>query len=246
MRTGRLFGGLVADIKRKSKFYISDFRDALHMQSLAAIIYIYLATITKAITFGGFLSDITNQQQGVLEAFLGHALAGGVFCLFGGQPLTVLGCTGPVLIFEKILVDQCEVWELEYMTMRLWIGLWSSFFCVLIVAFDMSSFVRYFTRFTEESFAALVGIIFIFESLKKLYGMSSDYPVHLHYQVSHAAYAEEYCHCIQPDEDIAEAKYQNATQFGDQFEDVFHRTNDSMTTYKDVPWELLTLSECKM
>ena len=60
MRTGRLFGGLVADIKRKSKFYISDFRDALHMQSLAAIIYIYLATITKAITFGGFLSDITG------------------------------------------------------------------------------------------------------------------------------------------------------------------------------------------
>ena len=23
-------------------------------------------------------------------------IAGGVFCLFGGQPLTVLGCTGPV------------------------------------------------------------------------------------------------------------------------------------------------------
>ena len=91
MRTGRLFGGLIADIKRKSKFYISDFRDALHMQSLAAIIYIYLATITKAITFGGFLSDITGGMQGVLESFLGHALAGGVFCLFGGQPLTVLG-----------------------------------------------------------------------------------------------------------------------------------------------------------
>ena len=90
MRTGRLFGGLIADIKRKAKFFASDFRDALHMQSLAAIIYIYLATITKAITFGGFLSDITGGMQGVLEAFLGHALAGGVFCLFGGQPLTGL------------------------------------------------------------------------------------------------------------------------------------------------------------
>ena len=28
---------------------------------------------------------------------------------------------------------------------------------------------RYFTRFTEEAFAALVGIIFIVESLKKLF-----------------------------------------------------------------------------
>ena len=31
-----------------------------------------------------------------MESFLGHMIAGGVFCLFGGQPLTVLGCTGPV------------------------------------------------------------------------------------------------------------------------------------------------------
>ena len=71
MRTGKIFGGLIADIKRKKKWFVSDFRDALHMQTLAAIIYIYLATITKAITFGGFLSDITSDKQGVLEAFLG-------------------------------------------------------------------------------------------------------------------------------------------------------------------------------
>ena len=106
--TGRPFGGLVLDVRRKAPFFASDFRDALHMQAVASVIYIYLATITKAITFGGFLGDITRGAQGVLESFLGHALAGGVFCLFGGQPLTVLGCTGPVLIFEKILVDFSE------------------------------------------------------------------------------------------------------------------------------------------
>lgn len=105
MRTGKLFGGLILDIKRKCPWYLSDFRDAFHIQTIASIIYIYLATITKAITFGGFLGDITDGLQGVLESFLGHALAGGLFCLLGGQPLTVLGCTGPVLIFEKILVD---------------------------------------------------------------------------------------------------------------------------------------------
>jgi hypothetical protein len=31
---------------------------------------------------------------------------------------------------------------------------------------------RYFTRFTEEAFAALVGIIFVVESMKKLYSRS--------------------------------------------------------------------------
>ena len=138
-RTGRIFGGLVADVKRKLPWYKSDFTDAFAAQTVASIIYIYLATVTKAITFGGFLGDITDGVQGVLEAFLGHALAGGFFCLLGGQPLTVLGCTGPVLIFEKILVDSCANFELDYMTFRLWIGLWSVLFCLVIVATDAFS-----------------------------------------------------------------------------------------------------------
>ena len=32
-----------------------------------------------------------------------------------------------------------------------------------IVAFDLSALVRYITRFTEESFAVLISLIFIFE-----------------------------------------------------------------------------------
>ena len=33
------------------------------IKTLASIIYIYLATVTKAITFGGFLGDITDGLQ---------------------------------------------------------------------------------------------------------------------------------------------------------------------------------------
>ena len=61
--TGRLFGGLVKDIKRKLPWYASDFTDAIHVQTLASVLYIYLATVTKAITFGGFLGDITDGLQ---------------------------------------------------------------------------------------------------------------------------------------------------------------------------------------
>ena len=110
--TGRFCGGLLADLRRKAPWFLSDFTDGIHPQTLSSIMYIYLATVTKAITFGGFLGEITDglqvfrlqkwqnvinlYRQGVMESFLGHMIAGGVFCLFGGQPLTVLGCTGPV------------------------------------------------------------------------------------------------------------------------------------------------------
>lgn len=44
-------------------------------------------------------------SQGVMESFLGTAMAGSMFCLFAGQPLIILSSTGPILIFEKLLFD---------------------------------------------------------------------------------------------------------------------------------------------
>lgn len=59
----RFCGGLVLDIKRKLPFFASDFYDALHIQSLSAILFIYLGTVTNAITFGGLLGDATDNMQ---------------------------------------------------------------------------------------------------------------------------------------------------------------------------------------
>lgn len=46
-----------------------------------------------------------------------------------------------------------------------------------MVAFDLSALVRYITRFTEESFAALIALIFMVESFKKLAMIVDYYPV---------------------------------------------------------------------
>ncbi|KTG46029.1 hypothetical protein cypCar_00002423 [Cyprinus carpio] len=104
-RTGKFCGGLILDIKRKAPFFFSDFYDALHIQSLSAILFIYLGTVTNAITFGGLLGDATENMQGVLESFLGTAVTGAVFCLLAGQPLIILSSTGPVLVFERLLFN---------------------------------------------------------------------------------------------------------------------------------------------
>ena len=62
------------------------------------------------------------------------------------------------------------------MPFRCWVGLWAALFLLIIVAFDLSALVRYITRFTEESFACLIAIIFIVESFKKLYAITEKYP----------------------------------------------------------------------
>lgn len=59
----RLFGGLIQDVKRKWKWYISDFTDAIHVQCFASFVYLFLATLTPNVTFGGLLGVATKQYM---------------------------------------------------------------------------------------------------------------------------------------------------------------------------------------
>nr|XP_014269035.1 electrogenic sodium bicarbonate cotransporter 1 isoform X2 [Maylandia zebra] len=180
-RTGKFCGGLILDVKRKLPFFASDFYDALNIQSLSAILFIYLGTVTNAITFGGLLGDATENMQGVLESFLGTALTGAVFCLLAGQPLTILSSTGPVLVFERLLFSFSKDNGFDYLEFRLWIGLWSAMFCLVLVATDASFLVQYFTRFTEEGFSALISFIFIYDAFKKMIKLAHYHPINTDY-----------------------------------------------------------------
>uniref|UniRef100_A0A674EES2 Anion exchange protein n=1 Tax=Salmo trutta TaxID=8032 RepID=A0A674EES2_SALTR len=179
-RTGRIFGGLVMDIKRKAPFYWSDIRDSLNLQCLASILFLYCACMSPVITFGGLLGEATKGNISAIESLFGASLTGVAFSLFAGQPLTILGSTGPVLVFEKILFKFCKDYGLSYLSLRTSIGLWTAFLCLVLVATDASSLVCYITRFTEEAFAALICIIFIYEALEKLFQLGEHYPVNMH------------------------------------------------------------------
>uniref|UniRef100_A0A671RTJ0 Anion exchange protein n=1 Tax=Sinocyclocheilus anshuiensis TaxID=1608454 RepID=A0A671RTJ0_9TELE len=184
-KTGKFCGGLILDVKRKAPFFFSDFYAALHIQSLSAILFIYLGTVTNAITFGGLLGDATENMQGVLESFLGTAVSGAIFCLLAGQPLIILSSTGPVLVFERLLFNFSRDHDFDYLEFRLWIGLWSAFFCLVLVATDASFLVQYFTRFTEEGFSSLISFIFIYDAFKKMLKLAHYYPINSDYKMDY-------------------------------------------------------------
>uniref|UniRef100_A0A8C9U2L2 Anion exchange protein n=1 Tax=Scleropages formosus TaxID=113540 RepID=A0A8C9U2L2_SCLFO len=194
--TGRFCGGLFLDIKRKLPWLLSDFYDAFHIQSISAVLFIYLGCITNAITFGGLLGDATDNYQGVMESFLGTALAGVVFCCFGGQPLIILSSTGPILIFEKLLYEFSKSNSIDYMELRLWIGLHSCFQCLVLVATDASYIIKYITRFTEEGFSSLISFIFISDAIKKMAGSFKYYPINRGYNPDYVTMYK--CDCQAP------------------------------------------------
>uniref|UniRef100_S4R7B4 Anion exchange protein n=1 Tax=Petromyzon marinus TaxID=7757 RepID=S4R7B4_PETMA len=240
-RTGRLFGGLFKDIKRKLPFFCSDIYDALSIQSLSATLFIYLATITNAITFGGLLGDATDNMQGVLESFLGTALSGAVFCLFAGQPLIILSSTGPVLVFERLLFNFSKENDFDYLEFRLWIGLWSAFMSLILVATDASYLVQYFTRFTEEGFSALISFIFIYDAIKKMLGLFNYYPINLDYKPDYITLYSCTCQAPDPVNYFVNGTLTVATTLGPN-DTIFSLSDQYFSVRPD--WSALSKKEC--
>ncbi|KAF7199606.1 solute carrier family 4 member 5 [Nothobranchius furzeri] len=195
--TGRFCGGLYLDIKRKLPWLPSDLYEGFHIQSISAVLFIYLGCITNAITFGGLLGDATDNYQGVMESFLGTALAGSVFCLFSGQPLIILSSTGPILIFEKLLYEFSKNNGIDYMELRLWIGIHSCLQCLILVASDASYIIKYMTRFTEEGFSSLISFIFISDAIKKMVSTFKYYPINTDFKPDYVTTYK--CECLAPD-----------------------------------------------
>ncbi|XP_028457622.1 electrogenic sodium bicarbonate cotransporter 4 isoform X4 [Perca flavescens] len=232
--TGRFAGGLWLDIKRKAPWICSDIYDGFHIQSISAVVFIYLGCITNAITFGGLLGDATDNYQGVMESFLGTALAGTVFCAFSGQPLIILSSTGPILIFEKLLYEFSKSNGIDYMELRLWIGIHSCLQCFLLVVTDASYIIKYMTRFTEEGFSSLISFIFISDAIKKMVGALKYYPINRGFKPD---YITSYkCECIAPDQASVLGFNVSAPLADDNMTLLFNLT--------DMDWSQLSKKEC--
>ncbi len=174
VRTGRFAGGVIADLKRRAPHYISDFTDGLHTKSIAASLFLFFACIAPAVAFGGLMHEMTGGQIGAMEMIVATAVGGVFYALTSGQPLTIMGGTGPLLIFTGVLYELAATLGVDFLPLYTWVGLWTALFTMLIALFDGSSLIRYCTRFTDEIFALLISMIFIVEALKDVYRVFSD------------------------------------------------------------------------
>lgn len=176
-RTGTFFGGLFQDIKRRGKFYMSDFYDGFNLHSLLASLFLYFALFATNIAFGGLLENKTEKFLGVTEVIISASICSIILGLFAGQPMMIIGATGPMLVFEQSIYDFCKQFDVEFLTWRCWIGFWVMIILFGVVALEGCFLIKYFTRFTEDIFELLISAIFIYEPIALLYKLFKKNPL---------------------------------------------------------------------
>ena len=170
--TGKIGGGLRLDLRRRAPLYISDWTDAFKAEnfqkSVSSILYLFIAALAPAITFGSRFLDGTKGQFGVLEMIMSSAISGVLFSSFAGQPLSILGATGPFLAYTMVVFEMAEAMDLEFMPFYFWVCMWCSLFTILVAIFDLCALMKHVTMFSEDIFAGLISLIFIIDGVSPM------------------------------------------------------------------------------
>ena len=162
--------GMKNDIVRRRKVYASDWTDGFKSlrKVIPAILFLYFACLSPAVSFGTIASGITQGSLGVVEFLLSAGLSGAIYALICGQPMAFIAPTGLTLAFISGLFRYCSVKNLPFFPVYSWVGMWTSFFFVTLGLGGSSQLIRYCTRFTDEIFNALLSLNFIYEAAASL------------------------------------------------------------------------------
>jgi hypothetical protein len=81
------------------------------------------SSILPALAFSLDMFAKTHSTYGVNEVLLSSVLAAVVFSLFAAQPLTIVGVTGPITVFNYTVFDIMAS-RTNYLSFMSWIGMY--------------------------------------------------------------------------------------------------------------------------
>ncbi|KAF2422764.1 anion exchange family protein [Tothia fuscella] len=163
------FRGMVHDIRRRLPYYWSDIQDGFNYKTFSATIRMYFVNILPALAFQLDMNHNTGGFYGINEALFSSALAALVFSLLSAQPLTIVGITGLISLFNYTIYNIIKLHDVSlYPAFMVWVGIWSAITHWMTAIFNWCDYMRYVTDYSSNTFALYVGTIYIIKGVQEL------------------------------------------------------------------------------
>ncbi|KAI5901023.1 Boron transporter 1 [Candida parapsilosis] len=160
--------GIYSDLKTRLPYYKSDFKDAWNYRVVPSTLSIFFSNLLPAIAFAQDMFDKTDNAYGVNEVLMSSAIAGVVFGLFSGQPLCIVGVTGPISIFSYTVYELMTPRGTPYFPFMCWVYLWSMVFHILIAVGNYISFMRIISLYSCDIFGFFINMVYIQKGIQIL------------------------------------------------------------------------------
>lgn len=161
--------GIYNDLRQRFiPYYFSDFKDAWNYRVIPSTVFIFFTNILPAIAFAQDMFDNTKNLYGLNEVLMSSAIAGVVFGLFLGQPLCIVGVTGPISIFSYTVYDIMTPRGTPYFPFMCWIYLWSMVMHLVLAIGNYTSYLSIISTFSCEVFGFFINIVYIHKGIQIL------------------------------------------------------------------------------
>ncbi|QIX01394.1 hypothetical protein AMS68_006911 [Peltaster fructicola] len=169
-RLARPFRGMYWDVRRRLPYYWSDIRDGMSYRTFAGTIRIFFVNLLPALAFQLDMTRNTGGYFGINEALFSSALAALVFSTLSAQPLTVVGITGLISLFNYTIYDIARAQDITYLYPQLiaWVSIWAAITHWFAAVFNLCDYMRYITDFSSNAFGMYVGIIYMIKGVEEL------------------------------------------------------------------------------
>ncbi|KAI5796599.1 HCO3 transporter family protein [Geopyxis carbonaria] len=164
LRPGR---GMYHDVRRRAPYYRSDITDAWTYRTFASTVRMYFVNLLPALAYTLDMYRRTGFFYGVNEALLASVLAAVVFSLFSAQPLTIVGVTGLISLFNYTIYDIVAA-RTDYAQFMCWVAIWAAALHIVVALANWCDYMRYVTDFSSEAFGMYVGIIYMIKGVEEL------------------------------------------------------------------------------
>ncbi|CAR29004.1 ZYRO0F16918p [Zygosaccharomyces rouxii] len=160
--------GIWLDLKDRIPLYGSDWRDSWDYRVIPAVLDTYFSNLLPALAFAQDMFDRTDHAYGVNEVLLSSAMAGIVFGVLGGQPLCIVGVTGPISILNYTIYDIVKDWSSNYFGFMFWVCIWSMILHFVLVFSNAVALLQYVTTFPCDIFGLFINIVYIQKGIQVL------------------------------------------------------------------------------
>ena len=104
----------------------------------------------------------TGGFYGINEALFSSALACMVFSTMAAQPLTIVGITGLISLFNYTIYDIIKLHDVTlYPRFMVWAGIWAVISHWVTALCNLCDYMRFVTDFSSNTFAMYVGTIYL-------------------------------------------------------------------------------------
>ncbi|EME50061.1 hypothetical protein DOTSEDRAFT_68794 [Dothistroma septosporum NZE10] len=175
-RTLRPFRGIYWDVRRRLPYYWSDIVDGFNYRTFAGTIRIFFINLLPALAFQLDMMRRTDGYFGINEGLFASVLAAFVFSIFSCQPLTVVGITGLISLFNYTIYDICVDQGIRdlYPQMIAWVSIWAAIIHWMSAIFNWCDYMRYITDFSSNAFGTYVSIIYMIKGVEELVANFDD------------------------------------------------------------------------